>query len=79
MLKYGVKLDVKQLYIKTRFFKKEYLNKERWQFRIFFLVYNADCSLRFHRLGIDKVCEVDPVFQGIFSTFRSVGNFHVCS
>ena len=54
--------------LKQDFLKKEYLNKERRQFRIFFLVHNADCSLRFHRLGIDKVCEVDPVLQGIFST-----------
>ena len=70
---------MKKLYIKNKIKKKEYLNKERRQFRIFFLVYNADCSLRFHRLGIDKVCEADPLFQGIFNTFRSVGTLHVCS
>jgi hypothetical protein len=45
MLKYGVKLYEKKLCIKNKIFlKKEYLNKDRRQFRIFFLVYNADCS-----------------------------------
>ena len=55
---------MKNRIFKNTFFKKEYFNKEGRQFRIFFLVYNADCNLRFHRLKIDKVCEVDPVFQG---------------
>ena len=64
MLIYGVKLDSKNRILKNTFFKREYFNKEGRQFRIFFLVYNADCILRFHRLGIDKVCEGDPVFQG---------------
>jgi hypothetical protein len=52
----------KQLYFKN----KNIFNAECRQFgRISILVYNTNCSLHFHNLGIDNVCEGNPEFQAI--------------
>jgi hypothetical protein len=47
------------------------------QFRIFSSVYNAHCSLLFHSLGIENVCEGAPMQQGIFNMIKCVGKLHV--
>jgi hypothetical protein len=52
-------------------------NKKGRQFKIFLVVYKAQCSLHFHSLGIDNVCEGEPVLQAIFSMFKCVGKLPI--
>jgi len=40
-------------------------------------VYNAGCSLLFHGLGIENVCEGAPLQQGIFNMIKCMGTLRV--
>lgn len=51
-------------------------NKNVRQFRIFLLVSNAHCSLRFYHLVIGKVCEGDAVLQRVSTMFKCVRTIH---
>jgi len=55
-----------KIYIKIKNILKKNFNKEGRQFTTFYVVYNANFSLRFHCLRIDHLCEGYPVFQGIW-------------
>jgi hypothetical protein len=65
----------KQFYITN----KPILNKEGRQFLIFILVCNVHCSLHFHSVRIDNVCEGYQVFHAIFSKFICMGTLHIFS
>jgi hypothetical protein len=64
LIKNSVKLGQTNICIKNKNILSRNC-KEVKQFKTFLVVYSAHCSLCFHSLRIDNVCEDDPVLQGI--------------